>query len=211
MNIATADTVIPIPFMADTRSVRLHFDFEDQKRKMTPDEFWAFCIANKKLRAELTKDGDVIIMAPTGFKSSDSNSEVIFQLKAWAKKNGTGRVTESNGAYVLPSGATYAPDAAWVRNERLKHFTPEQMKKFLPLAPDLVIELRSESDSLNDSKARMAEWIENGVQLGWFIDPQNKQVHIYRYDRDVEILDDPAKVSGEDILPGFSLNLTEVW
>ncbi|HVF47561.1 MAG TPA: Uma2 family endonuclease [Pyrinomonadaceae bacterium] len=211
MNIATADTVIPIPFMADTRSVRLHFDFEDQKRKMTPDEFWEFCAKNRKIRAELTKDGDVIIMPPTGFESSEKSIEIGSQLLNWAKKDGNGKVTDSNGAYVLPSGATYAPDAAWVKKDRLKHFTPEQMKKFLPLAPDFVIELRSESDSLDDSKAKMAEWIENGVQLGWFIDPQNKQVHIYRPDRDVRILDDPAAVSGDDILPGFELDLSEVW
>ena len=157
MNIATADTVIPIPFMTDTRSVRLHFDFEDQKRKMTPDEFWTFCAVNRKLRAELTKDGDVIIMAPTGFESSDSNSEIVFQLKAWAKNDRTGKVTESSGAYVLPNGATYAPDAAWVRKDRLMDFTPDQLKKFLPLTPDFVIELRSESDSLNDAKAKMVE------------------------------------------------------
>lgn len=211
MNIATADTVIPIPFMTDTRSVRLHFDFEDQRRKMTPDEFWTFCAANRKLRAELTKDGDVIIMAPTGFGSSEENFEILLQLGNWAKKDGKGKVTESNGAYVLPNGATYAPDAAWVKKERLTKFTPEQMKKFLPLAPDFVVELRSESDNLNESKAKMSEWIENGVQLGWFIDPQKKQVHIYRSGQDVKILDDPATVSGEDILPGFELDMSEVW
>src|SRR5437660_1588987 len=98
MSIAIADTIIPIPFTADTRSVRLHFDFENQTRRLTPDEFWDFCAKNRKLRAELTKDGDVIIMPPTGFESSEENSEIVFQLKAWAKKDRTGRVTESNGA-----------------------------------------------------------------------------------------------------------------
>ncbi|MGD9561719.1 MAG: Uma2 family endonuclease [Pyrinomonadaceae bacterium] len=211
MSIAIADTVIPVPFTDDTRSVRLHFDFENQKRRLTPEEFWDFCAKNQKLRAELTKDGDVIIMPPTGFESSEENSEIVFQLKAWAKKDRAGRVTESNGAYILPNGATKAPDAAWIRKERLEQFSEEERKKFLPIAPDFVVELRSESDSLNEQQAKMEEWIENGVRLAWLIDTKTKRVHIYRPDIDAEVLDDPAKVSGEDILPGFELDITEIW
>ncbi len=123
MNLAVADTILPVPFTADTRSIRLHFDFGDSRRKVTPDEFWEFCAKNRKLRAELTKDGDVIIMAPTGFESSEENAELVLQLAIWAKKDGTGKVTESNGAYVLPNGATKAPDAAWIRKERLEQFS----------------------------------------------------------------------------------------
>ena len=211
MNIATADTVIPIPFMDDTRSVRLHFDFENQKRRVTPNEFWEFCAKNRKLRAELTKDGDVIIMPPTGFESSEKNSEIVFELTAWAKKDGTGIVTESSGAYILPNGATRAPDAAWIKKERLEHFSAEERKKFLPIAPDFVIELRSASDSLTEQQAKMEEWIENGVRLAWLIDTKTKRVHIYRPNSNAEVLENPSKVSAEDILPGFELDITEIW
>ncbi len=210
MEVAIADTVIPVPFMEDTRSVRLHFDFQNQKRKLTPDEFWEFCTKNRKLRAELTKDGDVIIMPPTGYESSEENVEVVLQLAIWAKKDGTGKVTESNGAYILPNGATRAPDAAWIRKERLEQFSAEQRKKFLPIAPDFIIELRSASDSLTE-QAKMEEWIENGVRLAWLIDTKTKQVHIYRPDNEPEVLDDPSKVLAEDLLPGFELDMTEIW
>lgn len=211
MNIATADTVIPIPFMTDTRSVRLHFDFENQRRKVTPEEFWEFCSKNRNLRAELTKDGDVIIMPPTGFESSEENSEIVFQLKGWARRDDTGKVTESNGAYILPNGATKAPDAAWIRKDRLSRFTTEERKKFLPIAPDFIVELLSESDSLGDQQAKMEEWIENGVRLGWLIHTKTNRVHIYRPDTEPEVLENPSKISGEDVLPGFELDLTQIW
>jgi Uma2 family endonuclease len=211
MEIATADTIIPVPFMTDMRSVRLHFDFENQRRKVTPDEFWEFCAKNRKLRAELTKDGDVIIMPPTGYESSEENVELVLQLAIWAKKDGTGKVTESNGAYILPNGATRAPDAAWIMKERLEQFSAEERKKFLPIAPDFIIELRSASDSLTEQRAKMEEWIENGVRLAWLIDTKTKRVHIYRPNTSVEILDYPSKVSNEDVLPGFELDVTEIW
>ncbi len=197
--------------MEDTLSVRLHFDFQNQRRRVTQDEFWEFCAKNRKLRAELTKDGDVIIMPPTGFESSEENVEVVFQLTAWAKRNGLGKVTESNGAYILPDGSTKAPDAAWIRKERLEQFTAEERRKFLPIAPDFVVELRSDSDSLSGLQTKMEEWIENGVRLAWLIDTKTKIVHIYRYNSVPEILNNPSKVSGEDILPGFELDLTEIW
>lgn len=211
MSIAVSETVIPVPFTSDTRSVRLHFDFEDKKRKVTPDEFWEFCTKNRKLRAELTKEGDVIIRPPTGYESSKENVELVLQLAIWAKKDGTGKVTESNGAYILPNGATKAPDAAWIEKEQLARFTAEQRKKFLPIAPDFVVELRSESDSLREQQEKMEEWIENGVRLAWLIDTKTKRVHIYRPDRNAEILENPSRVPGEDVLPGFELDLREIW
>lgn len=211
MNLAVADTILPVPFTADTRSVRLHFDFKDTRRKVTAEEFWEFCAKNRKLRAELTKDGDVIIMAPTGFESSEENAELVLQLAIWAKEDGTGKITESNGAYVLPNGATKAPDAAWIRKERLEQFSAEERKKFLPVAPDFVVELRSESDTLSDLQEKMEEWIENGVRLAWLIDTKTKRVHVYCPNTELKILDSPASVSGEDVLPGFELDLTEIW
>jgi Uma2 family endonuclease len=191
--------------------VRLHIEFENEPDKMTADEFWEFCRQNRKLRAELTKNGDVIIMPPTGFETSDRNAEIVFQLKLWAKKNNEGKVTDSNGGFILSNGAIYAPDASWTRKERLKVFSAEELEKFLHLCPDFVIELRSSSDNLKELKAKLEEYIENGARLGWLIDPKNKHVSIYRANGEVEILENPKIVSGEDVLVDFELDLTEIW
>jgi len=178
---------------------------------MTPDEFWEFSRQNPNMRAELTKDGEVTLMSPTGFESSYENSQINFQLTSWANKNGNGMATESNGGYILPNGATYAPDAAWTQRSRLEKFTKAERKRFLPLCPDFVIELLSFSDKLAEQQAKMEEYIENGLRLGWLIDPYRNTVHIYRPGREPEILDSPKSVSGEDVLPGFELDLTKIW
>ena len=206
-----ADTFVPTRFPRRTKSVRLHIEFENEPDKMTPEEFWEFCQENRKIRAELTKDGDVIIMPPTGFETSDRNAEITTQLRIWAKKERTGKVTDSNGGFILPNGATYAPDASWTSNERLENFSAEEKKKFLPLCPDFVIELRSSSDNLKELKAKMEEYIENGARLGWLINPNEKEVYLYRANGEIEILQKPDKVSGEDVLQGFELDLTEIW
>ncbi len=191
--------------------IHFKFEFEDEPRKMTPDEFWEFCSQNRKLNAELTQEGEVIIMPPPGFETSDKNVEIVMQLAIWAKKTKTGKVTDSNGGFVLPNGAVYAPDASWTSNERLARFTPDELKKFLPLTPDFVLELRSESDSLKTLQAKMVEYIENGARLAWLINPHDKQVEIYRPKSEVEVLENPVKVSGENILEGFELDLIEIW
>lgn len=211
MNTILAEDYLPKVIPERTKSVRLHFEFENEPNKMTPDEFWEFCRQNRKLRAELTKEGEVIIIPPTGFETSDRNAEIIFQLKLRAKKDKTGKVTESNAGFTLPNGATRSPDASWTKNERLEKFTAEEKKKFLPLCPDFVVELRSESDSLKDLWEKMEEYIENGARLGWLINSKDKEVHIYRPNREVEILRNPKMVSGEDLLKGFELDLSEIW
>lgn len=193
------------------KSVRLHFEFEDENRKMTPDEFWEFCQQNPNLNAELTREGDVIIMPPTGFETSDRNAEITTQLRIWAKKDGKGKVTDSNGGFILANGATYAPDAAWTDKKRLEKFSAEELENFLPLCPDFVVELRSASDSIKDLQEKMFEYIENGAQLGWLIHTKTKQSFIYRANTEVEILENPSKVSGEPLLTGFELDLTEIW
>ncbi|MGI8669884.1 MAG: Uma2 family endonuclease [Aridibacter sp.] len=178
---------------------------------MTTDEFWEFCAKNRKVRAELTKEGDIIVMPPTGFETSDRNAEITTQLRIWSKKNRNGKVTDSNGGFILMNGAIYAPDTSWTSNKRLEKFTTEEKKKFLPLCPDFVIELRSEFDNLSELKNKMEEYIENGAKLGWLINPKKKEVTIYRASSEIEILDNPQKVSGEDILKGFELDLIEIW
>lgn len=179
--------------------------------QMNDEQFFDFCQANRDVRIERNKDGEIIIMPPTGANTGERNSEINFQLKLWAKKNKRGKTYDSSTGFVLPNGATISPDASWILKERLEKFTAKQREKFLPLCPDFVIELRSASDSLKDSQEKMREYIENGARLGWLIDPKNKKVHVYRASGEIEILDNPDKVSGEDVLQKFELDLTEIW
>jgi Uma2 family endonuclease len=151
---------------------------------MSPAEFWDFCADNRKLPAELMKEGDVIITPPTGFETSDRNLEILLQLRNWAKIDKIGVVTKSNSGFVLPDAAVYAPDAAGTLRTRVNGFTPEERQKFLPPCPDFVIELRSPSDNLGGLLEKMQEWIENGARLAWLIDPKGRQVHIYRPGRE---------------------------
>ena len=209
--VPTTDTYLPTRFPEGLRYARMHLEFENGQRKMTPDEFWDFCKDNHKLRAELTKEGDVIIMPPTGYETGDLNSEINYQLRGWTKLNRTGTVTDSSTGFTLPNGAVYSPDAAWTLNSRLDEFSEEERQKFLPLCPDFVLELRSPSNTLTEQQAKLEEFIENGARLGWLIDPYKKNVNIYRPDTETEILQNPSKVSGEDILPGFELDLIEIW
>ena len=150
-------------------------------------------------------------MPPTGANTGEGNSEINFQLKLWSKKDKRGKTYDSSTGFKLPNGATVSPDASWILNERLEKFTVEQREKFLHLCPDFVLKLRSASDSLKDLQTKMAEYIENGARLGWLIDPKNKRFHVYRASGEIEILENPDKVSGEDVLQNFELDLTEIW
>lgn len=211
MQISLADNFIPKFIPERTKSVRLHFEFEDEPLKMTPEEFWEFCNKNSQLNAELTKEGDVIIMPPTGWNTTKRNAKVIRRLGNWAENNGEGEFSESNGGFVLPNGATRPPDAAWILKSRLEILPKEALEKFLPLCPDFVIEMTSPSDSLSETQGKMIEYIENGAQLGWLIHSKTKQVFIYRPNEEIEVLENPTKVSGEPLLKGFELDLTEIW
>lgn len=179
--------------------------------RLSDDEFFEFCQANDNKRIERTADGEIIIKMPTGFLTSDRNAEVTMQLRVWAKQNKLGVATDSNGGFILPNGATRAPDAAWILKSRLDELDEKSLDKFLPLCPDFVIELRSSSDNLTELREKMIEYVENGVKLGWLIDRKNKRVFIYRANCEVEILENPDKVSGEDVLKNFELGLSEIW
>lgn len=202
-------SVIFVPNRA--QAMRFKFESDNKPMKFTDDEFWEFCCRNDEMRIEMTKEGDVIIMPPTGADTGERNSEINFQLKLWAKKDKSGVTYDSSTGFKLPNGATVSPDASWVRKERIEKFTAKQREKFLPLCPDFVLELRSASDSLKDSQAKMQEYIENGARLGWLIDLKTKRVHVYRPDEKAKILDNPKTVSGADVLIGFELDLTEIW
>lgn len=178
---------------------------------MTDDQFFEFCQINRNLRIERTAEGDLIIMTPAGGETSWRNSELVTALNIWAKQDGTGIVFDSSGGFILPNGATRSPDVSWVKRERLAALTSKQKKKFLPLCPDFALELLSPTDRLQAVKDKMQEYIDNGLKLGWLIDPESKQVHVYTPDDQAELLENPSEISGEPVLPGFVLNLEEIW
>ena len=180
-------------------------------RRLSDDEFFECCQLNRDLRMERTAEGRLSIMPPTGFTASDRNAEITHQLRSWAKRDGTGRTADSSGGYRLPNDAVRSPDASWIRKDRLATVSLETLEGFLPLCPDFVLELRSPTDTLATLQAKMVEYMENGAQLGWLIDPSDRTVYIYRPGEPVERLRAPASVSGEDVLPGFELLLGEVW
>jgi Uma2 family endonuclease len=178
---------------------------------MTDDQFFEFCQINRDLRIERTAKGDLIIMTPAGGETSWRNSELVTALNIWAKQDGTGVVFDSSGGFILPNGATRAPDATWVKRSRLAVLTPAEKKKFLPLCPDFAIELRSPTDRLEDLQAKMQEYVDNGLKLGWLIDPEEKRVYVYMPHSQVECLKNPSEISGDPILLGFALDLEQIW
>ena len=179
--------------------------------KLSDDEFFEFCAINRELRVERTAKGELVIMSPTGGETGGRNSEINYQLRRWAKEDGRGVAFASSTGFVLPTGAVRAPHASWVERSRLASLAPAERRKFLPLAPDAVIELRSSSDSLRDQQAKMQEYLDNGTRFGWLIDSETRRVHVYRRGAPAEILDAPARVSGEPVLAGFRLSLQEIW
>ncbi len=177
--------------------------------ELTDEQFFQLCQNNRDLRLERTAEGELIIMPPTGWESGNRNSKLTARLEFWAEADGTGLTFDSSTGFKLPNGANRSPDASWVSHQRLEALNPNP-DRFLPMAPDFVVELRSASDSLKTVQEKMREYIKNGVRLGWLIDPQNQRVEIYRPGQDVEILQFPTSLSGEDVLPGFVLDLAQI-
>jgi Uma2 family endonuclease len=178
---------------------------------LTDEQFFQLCQNNGDLRFERTAIGELIIMPPTGSETSDRNAELTYQLRAWSRQNKLGKSFDSSGGFKLPNGAERSPDASWVKIERWNTLTPAEKERFAPLCPDFVVELMSPSDSLEKTRAKMREYMDNGARLGWLINRQQRQVEIYRPNREVEILPSPQTLSGEDVLPGFVLDLAQIW
>ncbi|HAO13915.1 MAG TPA: hypothetical protein DCQ51_22840 [Planktothrix sp. UBA8407] len=178
---------------------------------LTEEQFFELCQNNRDLKFERTASGVLTIMPPTGGETSNRNMELSYQLQAWSRQNNLGKAFDSSGGFKLPNGADRSPDASWVRRDRWDTLTPKQREKFVPLCPDFLVELRSGSDTLKPLQTKMKEYQENGAKLGWLIDPKNQRVEIYRPDQEVEILENPTTLSGENILPGFILDLTSIW
>ncbi len=179
--------------------------------EMNDEQFFEFCQANRDVRIERNSQGEIIIMPPTGWETGNKNAEITIQLGIWAKQDGRGKSVDSSTGYILPNGATISPDASWILKERLEKVSPAKRRKFLPIAPDFVIELRSQSDSLQKLKDKMQEYIENGVTLGWLIDATTRKIYVYRPNNEIEILENSTEILGELLLQGFVLKLKEIW
>jgi Uma2 family endonuclease len=178
---------------------------------LTDDQLFELCQLNRDWRIEYTAQGELIVMPPTGGETSNRNAEITFQVQSWTRQDQTGVAFDSSGGFKLPNGATRSPDAAWVRRVRLAVLTREEKQKFLPLCPDFVIELRSPTDNLQAVQDKMQEYLDNGAQLGWLIDPLTRRVHVYLPQRQPQILEAPDTVSADPLLPGFTLDLQKIW
>jgi Uma2 family endonuclease len=179
--------------------------------KLTDEQFSQLCLSNPELSFELTAAGVLVIMVPVGGESGKREASLITDLSIWNRQTRLGEVFSSSTIFILPNGAKRSPDAAWVELSRWNDLSSKEQGKYPPLAPDFVIELRSLTDSLSELQEKMLEYMANGVQLGFLINPQDQRVEIYRIDRSVEILQSPAIVSGEQVLPGFTLDLNSIW
>jgi Uma2 family endonuclease len=193
-------TLLDYPVALDVHSVRL-----------TDEQFYQLCQDNEDLRLELTADGELIIMAPTGGTTGVRNATINYQVTGWARKDGTGVSFDSSTMFCLPNGAKRSPDAAWVRRERWDALTEKERESFVPLCPDFVLELRSATDSLSALQEKMQEYIANGAQFGLLLDPKTKQAYVYRPNQVVERLDNPQTIAGDPLLPGFVLEMKSIW
>lgn len=178
---------------------------------VTHSEFEQLCRDYPLLRLELTSSGELIVMPPTGMETGRRCANLTYQITAWARKDGTGIAFGPSAGFTLPNGAIRSPDGSWMTREKYKTLSDRDRQGFGRICPDFVVELRSHSDNLAPLLSKMEEYIENGATLGWLIDPQNRRVHVYRAGEETIILEDPTLVSGEPLLPGFELQMEEIW
>ncbi len=185
----------------------INLNLDPLVEELTHEQFYKLCMANRDIAMERSSGGKLIIMPPVGGESGRQEANYIIDLGIWNRQSGLGEVFSSSTVFNLPNGGDRSPDAAWVQRERWNALTPEQQTKFPPICPDFVLELRSESDRLKPLQEKMQEYLDSGLRLGWLINPQGKAVEIYRPGQAVEVITCPATVSGEDVLPGFVLNI----
>jgi Uma2 family endonuclease len=178
---------------------------------LTDEQFFELCQLNRDLRIERTADGELLIMHPTGGNTGNRNLEIEGQLWLWNRQTRLGKAFNSSTGFKLPNGAERSPDAAWVKLERWETVPESQREKFVPLCPDCVVELKSPTDSLTTLQNKMEEYIQNGTQLGWLIDRKQRRVYVYRAQTAMQCLENPSTLDGKLVLPGFILDLSEVW
>lgn len=188
--------MLTLPITLDLKTVNL-----------TEEQFYQLCIKNPEIQAERTPEGDLILMSPVGGDRGNQEIELGTDLVIWNRKTKLGKVFSSSTIFRLPNGGDRSPDAAWVELSRWEALTPEQRRKFPPIAPDFVIELRSPTDSLKTLQAKMQEYLNSGVRLSWLLNSKDQQVEIYRLGKPEEIYSLPANLSGEDVLPDFTLSI----
>lgn len=179
--------------------------------KLTNEQFYQLCQENPDLKLERNSQGELIVMPPTGGETGKHNVNLILQLASWNKQTQLGEVFDSSTGFTLPNKADRSPDVSWVAKSRWEALTKEEREKFIPLCPDFVIEIMSPSDRLSKVQEKMREYIHNGCRLGWLINRKKPEVEIYRPHQEVKILQVPQTLSGEDVLPGFVLNLQKIW
>jgi Uma2 family endonuclease len=178
---------------------------------LTDEQFETLCRNHRDLKFELNEKGDLEIVPPTSPEAGWKNSELLIDVGNWSRFDKTGIVFDSSTMFTLPNGAKRSPDVSWMTKEKWNGLSDKEKQKFSKIVPDFVIELRSPTDALQPIQNKMREYIENGVKLGWLIDPNEKKVHIYHANGEIEILENPETVSGEDVLQGFELSVKEIW
>jgi Uma2 family endonuclease len=179
--------------------------------KLTDDQFYQLCRENPDVKFERNAKGEIIVMSPTGGETGSYNSEINADFVIWNRQTKLGICFDSSTCFKLPNGANRSPDVSWIEKSRWDALTAEQKQKFPPIAPDFVLELMSPTDSLKYTQDKMQEYMDNQVKLGWLINRKTRRVEIYRQGQEVEMLESPTELSGEDILPGFVLNLQTIW
>jgi Uma2 family endonuclease len=175
------------------------------------EQFYKLCGANSDMKLERSAKGELIVMSPTGGETGNQNSELNLEVALWNRQKQLGKIFDSSTGFSLPQGGDRSPDVSWITLEKWNALTTEQRRGFLPLCPDFVIELLSPSDSWKEGQCKMEEYQQNGCRLGWLLDPKHQQVAIYRQGQPVEILKAPIALSGEDVLPGFVLDVRFLW
>ena len=179
--------------------------------KITVEHFEQLCQLNPELKLETNHHGELIVMSPTGYETGKNNADLLIQFGIWNRQYKLGIICDSSTGFILPNGAIRSPDLSWIAKERLTRFSKKEKEKFLPLTPDFILELMSPGDKLKDTQAKMQEYQDNGVKLGWLINPQQQQVEIYRQNESMEVINKPSTLSGEEFLPNLVIELDFIW
>jgi Uma2 family endonuclease len=195
--------------MQSLESKRLLLDVHSITLRITHEEFEKLCQDNPDLRLELTKEGQLVTMAPAGWESSKRNSKLNSRVEVWNARINLGEVFDSSGGFTLPNGAVRSPDVTWIEKSKLEGISPDIA--FPEVVPDFVIELRSKTDSLKTLQEKMQEYQLNGVRLGLLINPQDQQVEIYRPGQEPSVLEFPTSIDCHEVMPGFVLDMSGIW
>jgi Uma2 family endonuclease len=200
----------PVPPLAPEATLAGRQTLAEYLQRLTEDEFYSFCQQNRVQKFERRADGTIELMSLTGGESGRRNSRLTSRLDRWAEESGQGVVFVSSTGFRLPSGAVRSPDAAWVSQATWDALSDEQRRKHLPLCPDFAVELLSETDSISDTVIKMQEYLDNGLRLGWLIDPKTETARVFRTNGSVEVKTFAETLSGEDVLPGFVFSLDTI-